>query len=482
MKTKKSAPALRVPTMRLHKASGQAIVTLAGRDHYLGRWDDPTKHERYRRAIAEWMSSGCPRKPLQPSPRAALTIDQLADAYEAELAVKAESDSVRERVELSLRPLRSLYGQTPAAEFGPKKLKAVRAEWIRDGISRAVVNERSQRLRKLFRWAVAEELVPSTIAHGLGAVDGLRRGEEGVKEGRRVLPVAWDHVEETLAHVSREIAALALLQWWCGARGGELCAMRPCDIDRSGAVWLFAPRHHKTEHHGKRREIQFGPRAQEVLRPFLDRVPRPDPEKPVFSPERAELERANALSQQRATRVQPSQRARKAARRRRREAGLRQRPPRESYDANTYARAIRRGVDAANKLRVVAAICCAVGPKLAEPERERLQRRLRNTRVAPGETEITNAITWALKKSVAVAGTAGRQGELASMAVAALRKVELLPNWHPHQLRHSAATRLRKEHGLEAARVVLGHAGAAVTELYAEIDHEKARRVAQLSG
>ncbi len=46
--------------------------------------------------------------------------------------------------------------------------------------------------------------------------------------------------------------------------------------------------------------------------------------------------------------------------------------------------------------------------------------------------------------------------------------------WHPHQLRHSAATRLRKEYGLEAARVVLGHRSAAITELYAEVDQSKA--------
>ena len=43
-----------------------------------------------------------------------------------------------------------------------------------------------------------------------------------------------------------------------------------------------------------------------------------------------------------------------------------------------------------------------------------------------------------------------------------------VPAWHPHQLRHSAATRLRKEYGLEAAQVILGHRTLAVTEIYAE--------------
>ena len=43
-----------------------------------------------------------------------------------------------------------------------------------------------------------------------------------------------------------------------------------------------------------------------------------------------------------------------------------------------------------------------------------------------------------------------------------------------HQLRHNAATFLRKEFGLEAARVILGHRSAAITEVYAELDHQKA--------
>ena len=46
--------------------------------------------------------------------------------------------------------------------------------------------------------------------------------------------------------------------------------------------------------------------------------------------------------------------------------------------------------------------------------------------------------------------------------------------WHPHQLRHNAATNLRKKFGLEAAQIVLGHRSAAITEVYAELDQQKA--------
>ncbi|MBO0700773.1 MAG: site-specific integrase [Zavarzinella sp.] len=54
--------------------------------------------------------------------------------------------------------------------------------------------------------------------------------------------------------------------------------------------------------------------------------------------------------------------------------------------------------------------------------------------------------------------------------------------WHPNQLRHSRGTEVRKAFGLEAAQVVLGHAQARVTEVYAESDAELAARVALATG
>ncbi len=41
-------------------------------------------------------------------------------------------------------------------------------------------------------------------------------------------------------------------------------------------------------------------------------------------------------------------------------------------------------------------------------------------------------------------------------------------HWHPHQLRHTAATVIRAEFGIEVARMILGHSSTTMTELYAE--------------
>ena len=49
--------------------------------------------------------------------------------------------------------------------------------------------------------------------------------------------------------------------------------------------------------------------------------------------------------------------------------------------------------------------------------------------------------------------------------------------WHPHQLRHTFATRVRKDYGIESARILCGHRSLAVTATYAEIDRTKVQGI-----
>jgi integrase len=57
-----------------------------------------------------------------------------------------------------------------------------------------------------------------------------------------------------------------------------------------------------------------------------------------------------------------------------------------------------------------------------------------------------------------------------------------IPNWHPNQLRHTAATLIRSKFSLDASRVALGHSKASTAEIYAAEDRKKARRVARKLG
>jgi hypothetical protein len=53
-----SSRSRRVPKYRKHKPTGQAVVTLGGKDHYLGRHGTAASKERYVRLIAEWLDRG----------------------------------------------------------------------------------------------------------------------------------------------------------------------------------------------------------------------------------------------------------------------------------------------------------------------------------------------------------------------------------------------------------------------------------------
>ena len=60
--------------------------------------------------------------------------------------------------------------------------------------------------------------------------------------------------------------------------------------------------------------------------------------------------------------------------------------------------------------------------------------------------------------------------------------IALIPEWSPNQLRHSAGTTIRAKTDIDTARTVLGHGAISVTEIYAEMDLNKAKAYAEENG
>jgi integrase len=67
-------------------------------------------------------------------------------------------------------------------------------------------------------------------------------------------------------------------------------------------------------------------------------------------------------------------------------------------------------------------------------------------------------------------------------AITYMIKKSGVPHWHPNQLRHSCGTRTRREHGLDAAQIILGHKQCDVTQVYAEVDRAKAIKIVSKCG
>jgi integrase len=280
-----------LPAYRIHRAKSLAYVRLAGRMVYLGRAGTPGSHERYRRAIAEWLATG--RPPRRAADAAAMTVAQLAGVYLRwargyYLGSDGRPSPGLGPVQAAARALLALYGSTPAAAFGPVALRAVRQHMVAAGLCRNVVNQRTACVKRIFRWGVAEELVPANVLQGLAAVDPLRGGRSGARETPPVRPVPDAHVEAVLPFLPPTLAAMVRLQRLTGMRSGELCILRTGDVDTNSDVWIFRPASHKTHYRGHQRSVYLGPQARAVLEPWL----RPDvPDAFVFSPSRAVRER-----------------------------------------------------------------------------------------------------------------------------------------------------------------------------------------------
>ena len=183
----------RVPSYRKHKASGQGVVTLNGRDVYLGKYDTAASREAYAREIATWIARG--KQHVPPTDGSALSVVELIAAflYHAKEYYRRPDGTPTSEVKNyrdAMRPLKKLYGRTRAADFDLLALKAVRGEMIKLGWCRKNVNKQVRRIRSVFGWAAENKLVPASVFHELQTLKGLKKGRSKAPESKKVQPVS----------------------------------------------------------------------------------------------------------------------------------------------------------------------------------------------------------------------------------------------------------------------------------------------------
>jgi hypothetical protein len=135
--------ALRIPSYRCHKATGQAVVTLGGRDIYLGKFNSAPSRQAYNRLIAEWTTHHGTLPDQQSND---LTVTELLAAF-LRYAKTYHSAAELQNFAHTLRPLKALYGATRVVDFGPIALKTVRQKMIDADLARKTINGRVNRVR-----------------------------------------------------------------------------------------------------------------------------------------------------------------------------------------------------------------------------------------------------------------------------------------------------------------------------------------------
>src|SRR5262249_12075868 len=122
----------------------------------------------------------------------------------------------------ALHPVRQLYGEIPAHQFGPLALRAVRDHMVASGLARTTVNARINRIRRCFRWGVSVQKIPGTLIHELETVEPLMSGRSNARETAPIEPVPVEIVEATLPYLNRVVSAMVRIQLLTGCRAGEV--------------------------------------------------------------------------------------------------------------------------------------------------------------------------------------------------------------------------------------------------------------------
>ena len=212
------------PKYRLHRASGQAVVTLAGKDHYLGKYGTKSSKLLYDRLVGEWLAAGRPSFSID---KDELTVAELILAYwkyakQHYRRSDGTPTGTADRMRFPLRTLREHYGNLPVVEFGPLCLKHLQQIGIQRGHARTYINDNIARIQSIFRWGVSEELLDEAVYRRLVTVRALQRGRSEASERPPVRPVSDETLEKTLLELNAVVADMVRVQRLTGARPGEI--------------------------------------------------------------------------------------------------------------------------------------------------------------------------------------------------------------------------------------------------------------------
>jgi integrase len=268
--------AKRLPMYSLHKATGQARVWLNGKDHYLGAYGSRESHVRYGELMKQFATGVVVDPILNQNPAdTGPTVNELALAYvcfaKTHYRKNGKPTAEFDCIKSAIKPLVNLFGSTPAKSFGPAALKATRQKMVDGGTwCRSYINKSVGRIRRVFRWGVEGELVPSTVLLGLEAVSPLLAGRTTATDHAPRTAISVDHLERVRNKVGQRTRDMIDIAVLTGCRPGELCSLTAEMIDVSDpTAWVASLADHKNSHRGKSRSLVFGEKSQAILKKYL---------------------------------------------------------------------------------------------------------------------------------------------------------------------------------------------------------------------
>jgi integrase len=443
------------PKYRHYKPKNLGMVVIDGHAHYLGKFDTPESLERYHQTLADWHAG---KLDAEPQPTAQTTDDaepcsgpllnelivQYVTEHVQSYYVKAgEPTSEQCTIGQALGFVRRLFGTKPAAAFSPKMLKSVREAMIAHKVSRKV-RVKDPKTGKVVIDSETGEAKTEVRVYA----EGLARKHINKQINRIRTMFAWAIEEEVLdpEHGARQLVALRTVKPLKRGKSEarERPRVRPVPVADIKAVLPLVPPMVKamilTQYFSGGR-----PQDMVVMRPMdIDRTRKIW----EYRPSRFKTEHHN------------------------------------HYDDPDNDRIVYLGPRAQ---RVLNPLLDALGdspqshvfsPIRSEGARNAKRKTGRRSPMTP-----SHRMRAANPKGRTKAPLRDHY-DVASYRRAIRRACEKasVPIWHPHRLRHSAGTAVRKRFGLEGSQAVLGHREVGTTQIYAERSKARARRIAAAMG
>ena len=260
----------RIPSYRLHKASGQGTTKLRGKCYYFGPFDEPVSLQRYNELIARYILSN--QSQVFGQSESQIVVAEAFNLYMAHAkeyygATTTEYENLRR----ALNPLVLLIPRLPINDFGPVYFKEIRSWWLKRDVSRQYINAQMKRVRRLLKWLASEGKLIASNFEAIRCVAPLKAGRTTAKEAPAITSVDDAVVAATLPFLSPTVRDMVQVQRLTGCGPGEVCQIKPSMVDRSNEVWEIRMSSHKSAWRGKERSIFVGPKAQQVLGSYLDR-------------------------------------------------------------------------------------------------------------------------------------------------------------------------------------------------------------------
>lgn len=280
-----------VPERRYH-VSGQSVVTIDGKNFYLGPHNEALTVARYACLVKAYQDNGY-RLPddysiddvrnatagqfgdlmVEDQADEPVRVKHLAEAYKA-YVLKRYANAVQDqsrRLDV-VKWLLEHDSELLVEKFGPKKLREYRDRLDDGSRSRRYLNRLTNEIRAVFKWGVSQEMVPANVLVSLKTLAPLVAGEAGFELAKRKR-VSLEVVRATAKFLAPIVRDMLTVQLATGMRPSELCSMKAGEIDRTGEVWLFKPLNHKTAHKGIEREIPILGQARTAIENYLNRSP-----------------------------------------------------------------------------------------------------------------------------------------------------------------------------------------------------------------